>query len=478
MAELEIERKFLLLPCRAKKFLDLYTIPYKKVRLEQYYVSTPASPYTRYRKKGDTFYQTIKSGKGMVREEKEFEVSQDEYEAHRTEAVGRIITKDRYTFEYQGNTYEMDSFKGTLKGLCYLEIEFSDEESANTYKVADIFQELFVTEVTYDNTFNNAALSNSETFPTPRLKHEYLDAQKGVFRITPFLSTDHAIDTMFYQLTSEIKTYQTLLQNDPKNVEALHQFRIHMRKLRALLQEFERFFDPKWLKKHKKLLARLMEKTNEKRDNDVALTDINLFQEQLSTKRKKILDIWRSSLYKKEKKLEKKLILLIQGTSLSTELTALSQHTNIYSIYQESAKQPLILVAITVIDQRIQEIIAKGKYLKEDSQKKAYHKLRIQFKKLRYLFELLSPIIPQENLEDVLSHLKKIQTILGEINDLQVQKNELKSFCKNCKHQKQASLKALQKKMKNKEQKKLSSFNKVFDTFKKEKSLYQKLLFS
>ena len=477
MAELEIERKFLLLPCRAKKFLDLYTIPYKKVRLEQYYVSTPASPYTRYRKKGDTFYQTIKSGKGMVREEKEFEVSQDEYEAHRTEAVGRIITKDRYTFEYQGNTYEMDSFKGTLKGLCYLEIEFSDEESANTYKVADIFQELFVTEVTYDNTFNNAALSNSETFPTPRLKHEYLDAQKGVFRITPFLSTDHAIDTMFYQLTSEIKTYQTLLQNDPKNVEALHQFRIHMRKLRALLQEFERFFDPKWLKKHKKLLARLMEKTNEKRDNDVALTDINLFQEQLSTKRKKILDIWRSSLYKKEKKLEKKLILLIQGTSLSTELTALSQHTNIYSIYQESAKQPLILVAISVIDQRIQEIIAKGKYLKEDSQKKAYHKLRIQFKRLRYLLELLTPIIPQEKLDNTLNHLKKIQTILGEINDLQVQKKELKSFCTSCKDKKQKSLNTLQKKMKKKEKKKLDAFKKAFNTFKKEKSLYQKLLF-
>jgi CHAD domain-containing protein/CYTH domain-containing protein len=452
-------------------------IPYKKLRLEQYYVSTPASPYTRYRKKGDTYYQTIKSGEGMVREEKEFEVSGEEYEAHKREALGRIITKDRYTFEYQGNTYEMDSFKGTLKGLCYLEIEFSDEESAETYKVPDIFEELLVTEVTDDNTFNNAALSSSNIFPTPQLRHAYIDEDQGIYEITPFLATHHAIDTMIYLLTNEIKEYQTQLQNDPKDVEALHQFRIHIRKLRALLQEFEPFFYPKWLRKHKKLLARLMEKTNEKRDNDVALTDSNLFQEQLSTKSKKILEIWRSSLSEKEKKLEKKLILLMRGTSLSTELTALNRHRSIYEIYQESAKQPLILVAITVIDQRIQEIISRGKDLKKDSKKKAYHKLRIQFKRLRYLFELLAPIIPQEKLDNALNHLKKIQTILGEINDLQVQKKELRSFCKSCKDKKQKSLKILQKKMKKKEKKKLGSFKKAFDTFKKEKSLYQKLLF-
>ncbi|MFA7026668.1 MAG: CHAD domain-containing protein [Sulfurovum sp.] len=477
MAELEIERKFLLVPCRAKKFLDLYTIPYKKVRLEQYYISTPASPFTRYRKKGHTFYQTIKIGEGMVREEKEFEVSQKEYEVHRREAVGRIITKDRYIFEYQGNTYEMDSFKGTLKGLCYLEIEFSDEKSAHAYQMPEIFEKLLVTEVTYDNAFNNAALSNSNIFPTPQLRRAYIDEDQGVYEITPFLATHQAIDTMIYLLTSEIKGYQTQLQNDPKDVEALHQFRIHMRKLRALLQEFEYFFDTKWLKKHKKVLAKLMEKTNEKRDNDVALIDINTFEKKLGSKNKKSFDALKNSLQEKEEKFEKKLIIFMGGEPLSSELMVLCQDSNAGEIYHESAQQPLILVAITVIRQRIQEIISKGEELREDSPKIAYHKLRIQFKRLRYLFELLAPIIPQEKLDNALNHLKKIQTILGEINDLQVQQKELKSFCKNCKNKKQKSLKVLQRKMKKKEKKRLGAFKKAFDTFKKEKSLYQKLLF-
>ncbi|MDM5271940.1 CHAD domain-containing protein [Sulfurovum sp. zt1-1] len=477
MAELEIERKFLLLPCRAKKLLNFYKIPYEKVRLEQYYVSTPASPYTRYRKKGDTYYQTIKTGEGMVREEKEFEVSQKEYEEHRSHALGRIITKDRYTFLYQDNTYELDIFKGSLKGLCYLEIEFSDKQSADDYQLPEIFGQLLVREVTFDNAFNNSALSNSDTFPTPKIKHPYIDKQKGLYQITPFLPTHHAIDTMIYQLTYEIKQYQTALQNDAKDIEALHQFRIHVRKLRALLQEFKPFFDPQWMKVHKKVLAKFMEQTNAKRDNDVALADIDTFENKLSPKNKKSLEKLKKSLQKKEEKLETKLSTFMSGEPLSNELLKLSQNSIIHNFYQESANQPLILVAISIINQRIQDIITEGKNLKEKSNKLAYHKLRIQFKKLRYLFELLSPIIPQDKLDDALSHLKKLQTILGEINDLQVQKKELKSFCRNCKNQKQKSLKALRKKMKNKEQKKLASFDKVFDTFKKEKSLYQKLLF-
>lgn len=481
MAELEIERKFLLLPCSAKKLLHSYKIPYKipykRVRLEQYYLSTRASPYTRYRKKGDSYYQTIKSGEGLVREEKEFEISQKEYLAHRSKALGRIITKNRFIFEYQEHTYEMDIFKGTLKGLCYLEIEFPDEKSAHDYRVPEILEKLVVTEVTYDNAFNNSALSNSETFPAPQLNHPYLDENKMLYQITPFLATHHAIDTMLYQLTKEIKAYQRLLQNDPEDTEALHQFRIHTRKLRALLQEFKRFFDPKWLKRHKRLLSDLMEQTNKKRDNDVLLSDIDSFAKKISSKNKKSLDEWKKSLQKKEKNLEKTLLLFMNGNQLSAELIALREHFHTETIYQTSARQPLILVAITIIDQKIREIIAQGKELTEKSPKKAYHKLRIEFKKLRYLIELLSPLIPQKKLDNALSHLKRIQTILGEINDLQIQKNELKSLFKTSGGKKQKSLRLLQKKMKKREKKRMEAFQKAFHTFKKEKSLYPKLLY-
>jgi CHAD domain-containing protein/CYTH domain-containing protein len=477
MSDIEIERKYLLLPCRGKRVLELFGIAYKKERLEQFYVSTEASPYTRYRKKGDTYYQTIKSGEGLVRQEKEREVSSKEYKRYKHQSLGRIITKDRYTFEYQGSLYEMDIFKGTLKGLCYLEIEFHNEEEANTFTLPGIFEKLIVAEVTFDTSFNNSALSNSETYPTPTLKYPALKEKKSLSEITPFLPLDQALNTMIYLLVEEIKEYQETLIKDPKEVETLHQFRVTMRKLRALLQEFEPFFDPVWVKSHKKTLAGLMEETNAKRDNDVALIDIDSFKEQLSSKDQQSLDTLKSSLDGKEKKLKKKLITFMSSKMLSEELEILSRSSQNSNQYLDTAKQPLILVAINVIDNRIKEIISEGRDLKKDTDKKAYHKLRIQFKKLRYLFELLSPVIEVSKLENALNHLKKIQTVLGEINDLEIQQKELDTFCQTSQHQKQTSFRTLQKQMKRKETKRMKTFKKAFKTFKEEKSLFKRLLF-
>lgn len=476
MADLEIERKFLLLPCKAKKVLNYHHISYRKERLEQFYVSILSAPYARYRKKGDSYYQTIKSGEGLVRTEIEKEVKKKEYLQHRKRSLGRIITKNRFVFEYEGDIYELDIFKGSLKGLSYLEIEFSDESKANAFQLPKIFEPLLIAEVTYDRAFNNSSLSNSETFPSPLLEHSYIDEKRELYRITPFLPTSHAIDTMIYLLISEIKKYKKRLLESPKDVEALHQFRIHMRKLRALLQEFESFFDPMWLKRHKSKLGKLMERTNAKRDNDVALIDIGTFQKKLSSQDKESLGNLKSSFEQKETKLEHRLVTFMGGKSLSKELNILCKTSKEDKIYQDHASQPLILVAIGVINQRIEEIISEGKHLKKDSDKKSYHRLRIQFKKLRYLLELLSPIIEPSKLENALEHLKKIQTILGEINDLTVQKKELKTFCKSCKSKKQKSLKALQKKMKIKEEKRIKAFQKAFETFIEEKSLYQSLL--
>ncbi len=477
MAEVEIERKYLLLPMIADGLLESFEIPYKKERMEQFYVSTQASPYTRYRKKGDTYYQTIKSGEGLVRQESEKEVTKQEYKEHRERSSGRIITKDRYTFEYEDCVYEMDIFKGSLDGLCYLEIEFSDEEAAKAFNLPQVFEKLLVTEVTFDKSFNNSALSNTQTFPTPTLDHSYLNKRENLYEITPFLSLDQAINTMIYLLTGEIRKYQKILIQDPLEVETLHQFRVTMRKMRALLQEFKPYFDPVWLKTHKKALADLMEQTNAKRDNDVALIDIETFQEELFKKDRKSLDTLKDSLKNKEEKLQRKLMAFMSGKMLSHELETLSNLSQNSDIYLDNAKQPLILVAINVINERIEDILFEGKQLNKDTEKTAYHKLRIQFKKLRYLLELLTPIIETSKLENALEHLKKIQTVLGQINDMELQKKELDAFCKKCKPKQQTSLKMLQKQMKEKEKEKMKLFRKAFKTFKKERALYQTLLF-
>ena len=54
------------------------------------------------------------------------------------------------------------------------------------------------------------------------------------------------------------------------------------------------------------------------------------------------------------------------------------------------------------------------------------HRLRIQCKKLRYAIEFFSSLYPKEEIQTVVRHLKQVQDILGNFNDLSVQQAMLR----------------------------------------------------
>jgi CHAD domain-containing protein len=56
------------------------------------------------------------------------------------------------------------------------------------------------------------------------------------------------------------------------------------------------------------------------------------------------------------------------------------------------------------------------------------HKLRIECKKLRYLFESFSSLYPKKKLAAVLKRLKFFQDKLGNLNDLVVQEQMLSEY--------------------------------------------------
>jgi len=175
MAGVEIERKFLFRPCTPKKFLDDLGVIYTKYSMQQYYISTEKYPNVRYRKKNNDFYKTIKSGNGLIRKEEESSVTQGEFLKYIDQHSGRVIEKDRFVFVYNDITYELDIFKKDLKGLCYLEIEFSDELSAREFELPEVFALLNIAEVTEDSRFNNVSLSIPGSIPSLHTDLEKLD---------------------------------------------------------------------------------------------------------------------------------------------------------------------------------------------------------------------------------------------------------------------------------------------------------------
>lgn len=146
----EIEKKWL---------IKVSDIPYDLSQAEKYEIVQTYlifSPEIRVRNINNNEYVlTIKCDtalKGLVREEHEWLISKEEYDNLLTKKEGKTITKTRYRFvDENGIEMEVDIFSGELEGLAYLEIEFTDIESAENYKAPDWIIKDVTTDLNYKN---------------------------------------------------------------------------------------------------------------------------------------------------------------------------------------------------------------------------------------------------------------------------------------------------------------------------------------
>ena len=140
---MEIERKFLI-----KELPDLSK--YKFTEIEQGYLST--QPVVRIRKKGDKYILTYKGSGLMAREEIEANISEEGYKHLAEKIDGNLITKKRYFIPLDPYTIELDIFEGHMSGLIMAEVEFPNEEEANSFTPPAWFGE----DVTNDRRYHNS----------------------------------------------------------------------------------------------------------------------------------------------------------------------------------------------------------------------------------------------------------------------------------------------------------------------------------
>ena len=162
----EIEKKWL---------IRQEDIPYDLSKADKYEIIQTyinCSPEIRLRNLNNSEYVlTIKSDtalKGFVREEHEWLITKEEYENLITKKEGNTIYKTRYRFKDENNVeMEIDIFSGDLKGLAYLEIEFSNTESANGYLTPN----WVIKDVTTDLNYKNGYLAR---YGIPKSYYEYI----------------------------------------------------------------------------------------------------------------------------------------------------------------------------------------------------------------------------------------------------------------------------------------------------------------
>jgi CYTH domain-containing protein len=123
MNQQEIERKFLVIGNSWRKHT-------KGILYRQGYIARTQDRTVRIRIAGDQGTLTIKyKGIGLARHEFEYPIPLHEAQALLNGlSSGEIIEKIRYTFEQQGNTWEIDEFLGANQGLIIAEIELESED--------------------------------------------------------------------------------------------------------------------------------------------------------------------------------------------------------------------------------------------------------------------------------------------------------------------------------------------------------------
>lgn len=146
----EIERKFIV----EEPPRNYAQFPHKEI--DQGYFRHPKSgALTRVRRKGDRFFQTQKQGTGLVRTEKEIELTEEEFQTLWPLTSGWRLQKVRYEIPWDGHTVELDVYAPPLAPFITAEVEFESVVASQAFTPPPWMSR----EVTEDVRYTNAQLA-------------------------------------------------------------------------------------------------------------------------------------------------------------------------------------------------------------------------------------------------------------------------------------------------------------------------------
>ena len=147
----EIERKFLV-----RQMPDaLASFPHADI-WQGYLVTAPGGVQVRMRKAGDKHSLTYKRGRGNAREEREIELTPEQFAVLWPATEGRRLTKIRYDVPLGNRVVEIDVYTGKHEGIVVAEVEFDDEQSARDFRVPAWLGK----DVTHDRRYSNQLLAS------------------------------------------------------------------------------------------------------------------------------------------------------------------------------------------------------------------------------------------------------------------------------------------------------------------------------
>jgi len=242
-----------------------------------------------------------------------------------------------------------------------------------------------------------------------------------------YLPTFHVLNSEFLHAR---RHERGIIRDDDS--EFLHQYRVALRRCRALISLLKSLFAPRQKAMLNNEFKTIMQKTNRLRDLDVFLYKMDDYFSCLEHSHHQGLTSFidelqdaRRKAYKDIKKWLKtgnyeQQCLLVQGLLAEMKTSQTEKGHSASKVF-----------GYEVIWQHFEGTQALCHRLDNQSTDSAIHRLRIRCKKLRYLLEYFSPILPPKSSKEQIKCMKQLQDELGEFNDLSIQLQFLSHYLKD-----------------------------------------------
>jgi CHAD domain-containing protein len=215
--------------------------------------------------------------------------------------------------------------------------------------------------------------------------------------------------------------------------EFLHDFRVAVRRTRAVQRELQRVFPPVPLERFRKQFRWLQAITGDARDLDVYVLEFDHYRAMVSDGMRGELDPLLGVLNDRRSKARRTMVRALRsdraGTIYAEWSTFLEGLEAAPEADRPDAARPIGEVSGERITKVYKRMLKLGGAIDDSSPPEDYHDLRKKGKELRYLLELFgAPLYPAEIVKPMVKSLKSLQDVLGRHQDREVQVATLRSL--------------------------------------------------
>jgi len=215
--------------------------------------------------------------------------------------------------------------------------------------------------------------------------------------------------------------------------EGVHQMRVATRRARAALQAFRAVLPDCEIKKLGSELKWLAGVLGDVRDLDVYQENLQEYATQIAEEDAACLIEYKRHLAESWTKSRDDLLACLSGRRyrrLKTDYSQFLARGSSETGTKKGRARPISDAAAKLVSRRYKRVLRDGRAITPESPDEALHALRLDCKRLRYLFEFFEPIYGK-TLRPFVERLKRLQDELGDFNDACVATERLRQYAES-----------------------------------------------